>query len=788
MKRLFTLSLLLAVCQATAFSQVIHYVKKDAAGANTGTSWQDAFTELHTALDAADNGDQIWVAAGTYLPQSSPANASLLASTAVRLYGGFAGTENSLDQRNPLANVTILSGDIAGDDIAGDFTQKRTDNARHVLVVSSDPQYTTTVDGFLIKGGHTLIATADPDLEKRGGGLLATTPVVVRNCVFRDNYALSGAGMACIGANASASRVDGCLFEANHGTSQSAGVFFRALTSGELNRCTFRNNTTFRGAFYPNSCKSIVVDSCLFENNTALPDNFGGAMFAYQSSFVLSNSVFRGNKSNNGAGIYNDMRDGGNYATITDCVFEGNETTGYGGTALYNWKANFELVRCQFKANIAPTTGAAMYSGGGSDFQVRECTFEDGQAGFGAGVANYGVGTKATYNACTFKNNRAGTSGGGMTNGFLANVTVKNCTFDANSARFGGGMFNQNDSTSLTLDNVAFIGNVAENSGGGLNVSAGIAASLKNCLFNLNTANIGGAINFTEDSLDLAVLDVDATLFQDNFAGEQAAGLNVLDANVTLTNCLFANNLNTGSGAGGAISNNAGENKTSAIKAVNCTFVNNDAPIGAGIAQWENATGTATLTLQNCVLQNIQDNYGIEDGSPDVFSLGGNLSSDASANTYFIGTNDLNETDPQFEDASSYKFTPLLSSPCIDGGIAAGAPTTDLYGNPRINAPDMGGIENQEAVGVGSPSSPVFALQLTPNPAVDFVQTTIENDLHGAVETTISTIGGQMVRQLASEKTGTRWDFRTPVQDLPAGIYLVRVRVGGAIFAGSFVK
>jgi len=46
----------------------ILYVDWEAAGANDGSSWEDAFTDLQPALEAALLGDQIWVAAGTYYP------------------------------------------------------------------------------------------------------------------------------------------------------------------------------------------------------------------------------------------------------------------------------------------------------------------------------------------------------------------------------------------------------------------------------------------------------------------------------------------------------------------------------------------------------------------------------------------------------------------------------------------------------------------------------------------------------------------------------------------------
>lgn len=46
----------------------IWYVQASARGKQTGTSWENAFPLLQTALARAKAGDQIWVAAGVYTP------------------------------------------------------------------------------------------------------------------------------------------------------------------------------------------------------------------------------------------------------------------------------------------------------------------------------------------------------------------------------------------------------------------------------------------------------------------------------------------------------------------------------------------------------------------------------------------------------------------------------------------------------------------------------------------------------------------------------------------------
>ena len=137
------------------------FVDLEAAGANTGASWEDAFTTLQPALTWAEDGVEIWVAAGTYTPtlEMSPGitrTASFQLKNGVALYGGFDPSVGDVgfDDRDWAANPTILSGDLNGDD--GPGFANNGDNSYHVFYhppgLALD--VTAVLDGFTITGGN----------------------------------------------------------------------------------------------------------------------------------------------------------------------------------------------------------------------------------------------------------------------------------------------------------------------------------------------------------------------------------------------------------------------------------------------------------------------------------------------------------------------------------------------------------------------------------------------------------------------------------------------------------
>ncbi len=269
MKKITTLfaALLLLILATAATAQT--YVNQAATGNNDGTSWANAYTEFATALDNYSEGDEIWVAAVTYLPQQpsawtdGPKNTFYLYQD-VRLYGGFDGTETMLSERDPTTNVTILSGDLNGDDVDDDFETNREDNALNVMVIDTLTTAATVIDGFTFEGGH---ADIDDDYfpNKRGGGIFTWGATQVRNCIFQQNYTIWHAGGIYFWQEgASGGKVENCIFRNNRCLESGAGLFAAQIRGEEL-----------------------MVENCQFDNNKA---GFGGGGAHVQHSFASFNN------------------------------------------------------------------------------------------------------------------------------------------------------------------------------------------------------------------------------------------------------------------------------------------------------------------------------------------------------------------------------------------------------------------------------------------------------------------------------------------------------------------
>jgi hypothetical protein len=153
----------------------------------------------------------------------------------VAIYGGFAGTETALSQRNLKINATILSGDIDKDNTI-------TNNAYHVTTASATNS-TAVIDGFTITGGNA---------SDNGGGMLNNSgSPIISNCTFSGNRAALGGGLY---NNTASPTITNCIFSGNAATDR-GGAMCNGFSSLSLINCTISGNAAARrwrwGDIYP---------------------------------------------------------------------------------------------------------------------------------------------------------------------------------------------------------------------------------------------------------------------------------------------------------------------------------------------------------------------------------------------------------------------------------------------------------------------------------------------------------------------------------------------------------
>ncbi|HOV76684.1 MAG TPA: choice-of-anchor Q domain-containing protein [Sedimentisphaerales bacterium] len=322
-------------------SRNVVYVNAAATGANNGTSWRDAFTRLQDACIDYDNAE-IWVAAGTYKPDRDRAHpngsgdrtATFYIHKSHIFYGGFAGYETSLDQRDPVANVTILSGDLAGDD--GPNFANYGENSYHVVTTAA---VFTGLVGFTVTGGNA----NGSGYNATGGGMLIQNAdpakrVAVDDCIFTGNAAVYGGGLYNVNGSP---YLTNCVFVGNSSSSVSGsggrgGGVYNVNGNPILASCEFVGNRVsftytygnyggFGGGFY-NGNGSPELINCVFVGNSVSATGygncgFGGAMYNYMGRPALTNCTLAGNRADNsnwsrGGGIYST----GDQPSLTNCI------------------------------------------------------------------------------------------------------------------------------------------------------------------------------------------------------------------------------------------------------------------------------------------------------------------------------------------------------------------------------------------------------------------------------------------------------------------------------------
>jgi len=622
-----------------------------------GDTWASACA-LQTALANAVSSDEIWVAAGTYTPAGPGGDrtVSFELKSGVGLYGGFAGSETSRDQRDWNANLTTLSGDLNGDDASGGSNAENSYHVVHAYRVDAE----SVLDGFTITGGnadyvsfplwtemgggmfnegdylHSPYAPSSPTLSNLifsgnhalgyGGGLgeMAGSPTLT-NVTFRDNSAISGGGM----------------YDEVHGRDYQPS-FTNVTFSG--------NEADYGGGLWIQSPGNLSLTNMTFQGNTATAEGGGLELDAYGSTAELTNVTFLGNSAERGGGLFNVQP----YAALTlaHVTFRDNMATDKGG-GMFNSSSYPEwayppmaFVDVAFTGNTAEDSGGGMYNNAQSPTFTR-VLFSGNRAMYGGGLYNTGGGSP-TLTDVTFDHNSV------WAEDYWAYGEFK-------VAR-GGGIYNSGESpygldeTSLTLINVTFIDNTAfdgnqEGKGGGIWNSSPGPLTLTNATFSGNEANGGGGIWHTGEASQ-------AIITNSTFTGNKAYQIDHL----------------------GNIQYYEGSALLGWFTLRNTIIANNPGP------------NNAQFKGSNCYGQNVDGGGNLQFGDPPQDPYGNPVPCSTT----------IPIADPKLGGLGSYggftqSFALLPGSPAIDAGVDANCPVADQRGVTRPQGAhcDAGAFESQ---------------------------------------------------------------------------------------------
>ncbi|MCX7013263.1 MAG: right-handed parallel beta-helix repeat-containing protein [Candidatus Sumerlaeota bacterium] len=378
-----------------------------------GSSWASAKKTIGEAAALAAAGDEIWVAEGTYLE-------AVTFKSGVALYGGFARTESTPDDRDIAAHPTILDASTANGGAPAYHT------------VTMDGVHNARLDGFTITGGRASV------LPGQGGGLYCRNvdgPTTVAQCRVAGNKANAfysdpsysfdvgeGGGIYC--ENASLTFED-CVIEENSSGSEGGGVFYHNSTI-LLTGCQVSRNSAYGWETRPPWWQGNI--------------GYGGGMDGDGVSLTLRNCQIAGNQSGRiGGGIY--CRGGSLF--MEECQVGGNQAFGVthfrdlrsdvgDGGGIWSEKAQISISRCRFQGNTTVDCGGGVCLNTDASGALANCIL----------VGNSSI------------------EGGAVSSFDAAALSIDNCTVVGNSAHRGGGVSVWWDSVSTsTLRNTIFVDN-----------------------------------------------------------------------------------------------------------------------------------------------------------------------------------------------------------------------------------------------------------------------------------------------------------------------------------------
>lgn len=364
-------------CVIPEFGDIV-YVTQEGAGDRSGSSWSNAMSSLSDALLFAYITDaDVWVAAGTYYGDSVSSNAFVMCE-GVNVYGGFAGNETELSERDYNVNLTILDGQ----------------NSQRVLYQPNNFGVRTVWDGFVIQHGY---ANSNNVNGYGAGAYLYNNSSLVHCSIMNNNAHSSGGGVFANGSDYSNSIIlDSCAIAYNSASNSEGGGAYVYYT--QVKNSTITHNTAFSNG--GGVCISLsLLDHCEIAHNTSTNYN-GGGVYVYSTSMS--------NMSNDDQGIFN-------------CLIAHNRSNNYGGGVYVNNSVRID--------NSTIVNNESSYSGGGIRFSTSSGNNVVRNSVVWGNTVNGNVDNLYYYSYATFQNSAV--EGGVSGNTDVMNLQSDNYGYDS---------------------------------------------------------------------------------------------------------------------------------------------------------------------------------------------------------------------------------------------------------------------------------------------------------------------------------------------------------------------
>ncbi|HOW73325.1 MAG TPA: right-handed parallel beta-helix repeat-containing protein [Phycisphaerae bacterium] len=271
-----------ALAGKPAWAGIVH-VSTTGDDAHDGASWSLAKRTVRAGLSTARAGDEVWVAAGTYVER-------ITLKAGVGLYGGFAGVERARFQRNWATNRTILDGNERGP----------------VVGSTSGATASTCIDGFTIRNGRGGAGTGVGIYCSNGSPRISNN-TIVGNTATATASSGHGGGISC---NYASPIIEHNTITANS-VSGSPGLGGGIYSSG--GSPTIANNTIvgnsatgtppsglgLGGAIYCSGGSPTIAHNTIAGNSAS----GGGAIYCESSSSTISHNTIAANSAGDGGGI-----------------------------------------------------------------------------------------------------------------------------------------------------------------------------------------------------------------------------------------------------------------------------------------------------------------------------------------------------------------------------------------------------------------------------------------------------------------------------------------------------